>query len=107
MSKQAYKRVRRALKMEVCRKPLDAYTWPGVYPLFYLTSDCGVLCPNCVNSEIERIDQEIRNPDRHDQFRVVDVDANWEDTHIYCDHCSNRIESAYSEDDSDSNIPQE
>ena len=107
MSKQAYKRVRRALKTEVCRKPLDSRSWPGGYPLFYLTSDCGVLCPECVNEEIERIDHEIRNPDRHDQFRIVAVDANWEYPHLYCDHCSKRIGSAYAEDDADSTIPQE
>lgn len=107
MSNQAYKRVRRALRMEVCRKPLDVYSWPGCYPVYYLTSDCAALCPSCANREIDRIDQEIRNPERHDQFRVIDVSVNWEDPHLYCDHCSKRIESAYAEDDADSTIPQE
>lgn len=39
MSKQAFKRVRKSLGMEVCRKPLDSFAWPGGYPMFYVFTD--------------------------------------------------------------------
>lgn len=101
MSKQAFKRVRRALKMEVSRKPLDAYAWPGGYPLYYLTSDCSVLCPDCVNSEIDRVDAEMRDPERHNQFQVVAVDVHWEGEPMQCEHCNAEIESAYGDPDAE------
>jgi hypothetical protein len=98
MSKQCYKRVRRALSLEVCRKPLDAFAWPGGYPLYYLTYDNAVLCPACVNAEIVRVDAEIKSQDRNDQFRVVGADVNYEDTSLFCDNCDKLIESAYGEE---------
>ncbi len=94
MSKQAFKRARRQVKLEVNRKPLDAFAWPGGYPLYYITEDCSVLCPSCVNKEIDLIDQA-----RHDkwdkQWRLVRVDVHWEGEPLICDHCNGQIESAY------------
>lgn len=95
MSKQALKRVRRALSMEVSRKPLDAYAWPGGYPMVYLTSDGATLCPDCVNKEIDRVDAELRHPEHHDQFRVISADVHWEGEPLVCDHCNKEIASAY------------
>lgn len=95
MSKQAYKRVRRALGMTVERKPLDSFAWPGGYPIVYLCSDGECLCPDCVNAEIDRVDSEIKNPERHDQFRVVAHEIHWEGEAIQCAHCNREIESAY------------
>lgn len=101
MSKQAYKRVRRALKMEVCRQPLDSFAWPGGYPLYYLCTDGGVLCPDCANREIALIDEAIKNPGCDKQWELIGVDINYEDTSLYCDHCSKQIESAYAGDATD------
>ena len=95
MSKQAFKRVRRYLKMEVNRKPLDAFAWPGGYPLYYFTSDSSTLCPKCMNNEIESADIEIKEPSFHDQFRPTACCVNWEDDNLHCDHCYQQIESAY------------
>ena len=59
------------------------YAWPGGYPMFYLTRDNDVLCPSCANETPED---------------VIGGDANWEDPHLYCDGCNERIESAYADD---------
>ena len=71
------------------------YAWPGGYPLFYLTADDGVLCPACVEAEVEAIAGA--ESDEDDQWRIVAADVNWEDSYLYCDHCNERIESAYAE----------
>jgi hypothetical protein len=110
MSKQAFKRLRRRLSLEVNRKPVDAYAWPGGYPLYYLTEDCAALCPECVNREIDLIDQAkphlvqwsngrtwMRSDDP--KWNIVAVMVNWEDASMYCDHCNRPIESAYGEDE--------
>ena len=69
---------------------LDYYAWPGAYPLFYITKDSGILCPKCVNENIELLS------DPYDpQWYVVGCDINYEDSDLYCDHCNERIESAY------------
>lgn len=103
MSKQALKRVRRALKMECNRKPLDA--WPGGYPMFYVLPDIstgsGVCCwcPKCANENIDSIDAELKEYARgngraagRDTF--IGADANYEDAHLTCDHWWNRTTSA-------------
>lgn len=92
MSKQAFKRLRKELKIEVNREPLPAYCWPGGYPLYYFCADGGVLCPDCVNAEIDMIAVSRRNFDKQWDVRALQV--NWEDVHMVCDHCGKRIESA-------------
>ena len=71
---------------------LPKVAWPGCYPLFYLCEDGGVLCPKCANDE--------GNPE-DEQWNLVAVDINYEDASLYCDHCGERIESAYADDDGD------
>ncbi|MCK9600950.1 MAG: hypothetical protein M0R06_18050 [Sphaerochaeta sp.] len=60
---------------------LMSHAWPGGYPLYYLCKD-GVLCPDCATD---------------DQWLIVGVGINYEDTALYCDHCQELIESAYGE----------
>ena len=76
------------------------YTWPGGYPVFYLVADNGVLCADCANTERSA---DTANLDPHcpddDQWRIVAAGVNYEDSQLYCDHCNERIESAYAEDD--------
>lgn len=60
--------------------------WPGCYPLFYLTTCGEVLCPACANKEEPR-------------ENIIGQDANYEDASLYCDECSERIPSAYAEED--------
>lgn len=109
MSKRAYKMLRRRLKMDVCRKPVDAFAWPGGYPLYYLTQDCAVLCPDCVNREIHLIHSARPVRDKRGrlersadpQWNVVGFDVNWEDADCQCENCNGRIESAYGADEDD------
>ena len=72
---------------------MDYYAWPGGYPMFYITGDGGVLCPKCVNENLELLDEF--DP----QWYVIGYDVNYEDEHLYCDHCGEKIESAYGEDE--------
>lgn len=69
---------------------LPAYAWPGGYPMFYLDSECSTLCPTCADAAID---------DCVESFRPVAADVNYEDNSLYCDQCSERIESAYADDD--------
>ena len=71
---------------------LPAYAWPGGYPMFYLAKDNGVLCPKCAN-------EFMPDRDNDEQLEPVAYDVNWEDSALYCEHCNERIESAYGEDE--------
>lgn len=98
MSKQAFKRVRRELGMEVSRKPLDDYAWPGGYPMIYVFKDGGVCCPDCANKNIEDIDANMRGESRfnsHGGWALGGVDVHYEGDPETCDHCGKQIESAY------------
>lgn len=69
------------------------YAWPGGYPIYAMTSDCGALCPACCKSEARQIVPSIKQG-LNDGWRVVCFDINYEWL-IYCDHCGGQIESAY------------
>lgn len=72
------------------------YAWPGGYPLFGICCDGGALCIDCMKLEYKQIAYARRNNLR-DGWRVDAVEINWEDDCLYCEHCSNLIESAYGE----------
>lgn len=79
-----------------------AYAWPGGYPLFFVCDDGGALCFACAHKEareiigahleVKKCPSARRN---NSQWLAVAVDVNWEDSNLYCDHCSKPIESAY------------
>ena len=70
------------------------YAWPGGYPLFLVMSDGGALCVDCGKKEFRQIAYSPRH-NLKDGWGVAAPDVNWEDTALYCDHCSKQIESAY------------
>lgn len=72
----------------------NPFAWPGGYPMFALTGDGAVLCHKCCKTERETIGTTTGN----DGWCVVGLDINWEDEHLFCDHCSGQIESAYGND---------
>lgn len=72
------------------------YAWPGAYPKFFITHDGAALCHECTRKEFRTIADSTRH-NSHDGWRIVGEDVNWEDPALYCDHCGNRIESAYAE----------
>lgn len=65
---------------------LPAYTWPGLYPMYYIDNGGNILCPNCANE--------------NDDFSevLIDYGVNWETPNVYCDHCGSIIEAAYIDD---------
>ena len=71
------------------------YAWPGGYPLFAITSDGAALCKKCAATERASIGTTTGT----DGWCVVGIDINYEDPELFCDHCGDRIESAYAEDD--------
>ena len=73
-----------------------AYAWPGGYPKYFVTSDCGALSFNSAKDNAKEIIHSIRNK-VEDGWRVIGVDINWEDSELYCAHSGERIDSAYSE----------
>ncbi len=71
---------------------LAAYAWPGGYPLYYITKDGGVLCP----ADANMADREgLTNDERDEQWYILSADIHWEGEPLYCDHCGERIPSAY------------
>ena len=72
----------------------DYYAWPGGYPFFYITEDGGILCPKCCNEN-----KELLNDEYDSQWFVIGYEVNWEDGELYCNHCYEKIESAYGEKD--------
>lgn len=74
----------------------NSYAWPGGYPIFYVTTDGAALCPRCMTAERKQIVRSTVENSR-DGWNVSGQDVNWEDSELYCDNCSKRIESAYAE----------
>jgi len=69
------------------------YAWPGGYPLHAVTADGATLCRHCCASE--RLN--IATTTGRDGWTVTALAVNWEDPELWCDHCGERIESAYPE----------
>ena len=72
-----------------------AYAWPGGYSLYLICSDGAALCFACGRREARNIIDAIDHKDGSG-WRVLACDINYEDTELFCDHCSEQIESAYS-----------
>jgi hypothetical protein len=53
------------------------------------------LCHRCCQSERRSIGSTTGS----DGWGIIGLDVNWEQPGLYCDHCSERIESAYAEPD--------
>lgn len=67
----------------------------GGYPMFAVTSDGGTLCHKCCQTESRSIGTTYGT----DGWAIDALAVNWEDPDLLCDHCGNRIESAYAEDE--------
>ena len=66
---------------------LPSCVWPGGYPLYYFNSRGETFCPPCATKVASA---EYEDP-------LAGIEINWEDASLYCDECSERIESAYAE----------
>ena len=72
----------------------EKYAFPGGYPLYIVTNDGGSICVECARAEYKQI--------AHDTVKgwktgwdCAGSDINWEDSELFCDHCGEKIESAY------------
>jgi hypothetical protein len=74
------------------------YTSVGSYPVYFVTDDGGALSFSTAWEERAQIADAINNSENNG-WRVVGMDVNWEDSELYDAHTSERIESAYAEDD--------
>jgi hypothetical protein len=63
---------------------LAKFTSIGCYPILYVSAAGDCLCAACASAPA---------------VNVVASDINWEDPALFCDECSERIESAYAEDE--------
>src|SRR5215475_11750736 len=76
------------------------WAWPGGYPVYHLCADCEPMCADCANdpaNPIEVAEGEERMHTGDEQWTLIASEVNWEDAHLYCSHCNQRIESAYAE----------
>ncbi len=88
MSKQAFKRIRRVLGIEVNREPLPAFAWPGGYPIVYLDGGNMPLCAACAS---ECCGSEVLC------MRPTAFFVHFEGAPEQCSECYCEIESAYGE----------
>jgi hypothetical protein len=69
---------------------LEAYAWPGGYPIIYLDGYGCVLCPDCGNINLSA---------ENENDRPVAGFIHYEGPPECCDCCSTIIESAYGDPD--------
>ncbi len=69
--------------MSEIAETLPAFSWPGLYPMYYINHENQVFCPDCAN---KRLHGELIG------------EVNWENTDLCCDDCGKRIASVYKED---------
>jgi hypothetical protein len=78
---------------------LDAYAWPGGYPLVYTTRDNATICPACANRPDYSLEAEspdaFTNNQVDDWHTLVSVDIHWEGEPETCEECNCQIASAY------------
>lgn len=75
------------------------YAFPGGYPIYYLCEDGGILCPDCVNNNLELI--KMAKEDNDSQWNVIALDVYYEGPVMYCGNCNAEIESAYGDPNED------
>lgn len=66
------------------------FAWPGGYPMFLLFQSGEPLCFDCAIKHYHHL-----NPEQWGA--IVGTQINWEDEHLTCSHCNQKIESAYGE----------
>ena len=86
--------VNRESRNNVKRAIREKYAWPGGYPLYLITADGAALCIDCGKKEFRQIAWDWTRK-ASTGWCAEATDVNWEDTDLICDHCGNKIESAY------------
>lgn len=92
MSKLAVKQLKEALRN-------GPYAWPGGYPLYFIAADGKALSFKAVRDNLKEVMRATYDARYGKKWRVLGVQVNWEDPHLYCAHSNERIQSAYGEED--------
>jgi len=71
------------------------YSWPGGYPLYFITEDGESLSFQAVRENFRNIINSIAN-NIDDGWKVISCDINYENTDLVCSDTGKLIESAYS-----------
>ena len=58
------------------------YTFPGMYPVFYLTADGETLCADCITRNRKNVFRSTHSS-VNDGWCVAGADANYEDNSMY------------------------
>jgi len=74
--------------------------WPGGYPIYFITNDGAAMSFKTVRKQFRSVADSIRNK-LTDGWRVCATDINYDDPELYDDHTSERIPSAYAEDEAE------
>ena len=82
------------------KSALDAYAWPGGYPVHAVMEDGEAMCPSCVKDNLRLIlaATHCPKPASWDDWRLAGAQVNWEDDSLYCAHCGKPLEPAYPPD---------
>lgn len=75
------------------------FAWPGLYPLYFVTSDGAALSWEAAKAEARQVCAAIRDGDTRGGWHVMGCEVNYEDAALFCDHTGKRIPSAYAEDE--------
>ena len=66
----------------------EKYAWPGGYAMALVTTDGGILCADCVQSEFSQISSAYRSNDRRSGWHPAGMTHTGEmDDFCMCDHC--------------------
>lgn len=71
------------------------YTWPGGYPMYFLTSDGSAFTFKTVRENLRQILEAIKTKDTNSGWHVCGCDVNWEDNELRDDHTHEPIQVAY------------
>lgn len=74
----------------------ERYAWPGGYPLYAITNDGAAICYQCCGEERYCIATTTGS----DGWCLIGMDINWDEGDLLCDHCGDKIESAFDPSDS-------
>ena len=68
------------------------------YPEYYVTKDCGTICPCCLKENLNLICEAMEDG-WDNQWIIIACEINYEDDSLYCDNCCKQIKSAYGDDE--------
>ncbi len=73
------------------------YSWPGGYPIYFVSLDGGPLSFKAVRANWRQVIEAYREGECVD-WRMMAADINWEDEQLICAETNEPIECAYPKD---------